>query len=103
MLPTDRSPNPTTAPAAALSAVRLITAAAAIAGAAMLSACAGGPSFMEHGGLTGVDSTAWEGAARPKPAPVAAASYKPGAAPLLPPVPEDTAGLAPIRVSVLSQ
>jgi len=103
-LPThaDGSNRPTPA------ARRIIGLVAVIATTLGLSACAAGPSFFDHGGpdragLSDTSDMAWEGAAKPKPVGLSSASVaRSGSLPLLPPVPEETNGLAPIKATAFA-
>ncbi len=77
--------------------VRRVIAASAIVGMALaLSACASGSSAISE-----ANDASWEGA---KPRPMAtttsyAATPRIGSQPLLPPVPEEHNGLAPVKIS----
>ncbi len=87
---------------------RIIGLVAAIATTLVLSACAAGPSFFDHGGpdragLSDSSDMAWEGAAKPKRVGLSSASSaRSGSQPLLPPVPEETNGLAPIKATAFA-
>ena len=77
---------------------RIISASAIVAIASALSACASGSSAVSE-----ASDTAWTGA---KPRPMAttssySATPRIGSQPLLPPVPEENANLAPIKISAI--
>lgn len=79
---------------------RVLGLAAALVAGLGLTACATGPSFFDRGGLSDASDTAWEGAAKPRPVAMSsAAPVRVGSQPLLPPVPEETSGLPPIKVT----
>jgi len=82
---------------------RTIGVLAALAAATALSACASTSSFMDRGGMETASSDAgWAGAAKPHPV-VRTTVSQIGSQPLLPPVPEEGNGLAPIKISALSE
>ncbi len=81
---------------------RIAGAALVIAAAATLSSCAGGPAVFDRGLSADTGADTWEGAARPKPM-AYASTTKQGSQPLLPPVPEASNGLPPIKMTAFAE
>jgi hypothetical protein len=80
---------------------RIAGAALVVAAATFVSSCAGGPAAFDRGLSADAGSDAWEGAAKPKPASYSA-TVRAGSMPLLPPVPEPTNALPPIKLTAFA-